>query len=457
MDRIARHLPGSLGRLILELASGEGQRARSGRGAVLAFAIRILSAGIAFVSQVLLARWMGSFEFGVFTYAWVWVAILGTLCTLGFSTSVVRFLPQYREAGDLAHLRGFLRFGRALALASGIACMAIGGALLLAADGALDRPYLVPLGLSLIGLPAFALTDFQDGVGRAQGWLGLALLPPYVLRPVLLIVFIAASIGLGHGRDAVTAAAAAVAATWIAAALQFVLQRRRMARQLAPGPCRRQPKAWFAVSLPLLLLDGFTLLMLNLDVLLLNLFVTPDRIGIYFAAARTISLVSFVHFAVTAVAMPQFARLHAAGDGPGIFAHLKATQRWCLAPAAAGAVLLLLLGKPLLALFGAEFTAAYPVMVILAAGLLIRALGGPAQSLLVVAGHQQAAALILLAAVLLNAGLCLALIPRFGLAGAAAATAAAFAFESLATLAVAYRHCGSSLPAAGESHGAPAG
>ena len=38
---------------------------------VIAFPIRIVSAVIAFVSQVLLARWMGSFEYGIFVLVWV--------------------------------------------------------------------------------------------------------------------------------------------------------------------------------------------------------------------------------------------------------------------------------------------------------------------------------------------------------------------------------------------------
>jgi O-antigen/teichoic acid export membrane protein len=82
------------------------------------------------------------------------------------------------------------------------------------------------------------------------------------------------------------------------------------------------------------------------------------------------------------------------------------------------------------------------VMFILAAGLLVRALAGPAQSLLVVAGLQNLAAMVLAATVAINAGLCLLLIPPFGIKGAAIATAVAFAFEALATLVIAQSYFG---------------
>ena len=62
----------------------------------------MVSAVIAFVSQVLLARWMGSFEYGIFVLVWTTMVIVGNLACLGFHTSVIRFIPEYREKGMLA-------------------------------------------------------------------------------------------------------------------------------------------------------------------------------------------------------------------------------------------------------------------------------------------------------------------------------------------------------------------
>ena len=41
------------------------------------FLIRVASALLAFGSQILFARWMGSFEFGIYVYVWTWVLLLG--------------------------------------------------------------------------------------------------------------------------------------------------------------------------------------------------------------------------------------------------------------------------------------------------------------------------------------------------------------------------------------------
>ena len=47
---------------------------------------------IAFVSQVLLARWMGSFDYGIFVLVWTAMIIAGNLSCLGFHTSIIRRL-----------------------------------------------------------------------------------------------------------------------------------------------------------------------------------------------------------------------------------------------------------------------------------------------------------------------------------------------------------------------------
>ena len=41
------------------------------------FLIRVASALLAYGLQVLFARWMGGFEFGIYVYVWTWVLLIG--------------------------------------------------------------------------------------------------------------------------------------------------------------------------------------------------------------------------------------------------------------------------------------------------------------------------------------------------------------------------------------------
>src|ERR1700686_3142549 len=81
------------------------------------FLMRVGNAVLALGTQVLLARWMGSFEFGIYIYVWTWVLMIGALSDLGLSSAARRFIPEYIEMKALDRLRGFLAGSRWLAFA----------------------------------------------------------------------------------------------------------------------------------------------------------------------------------------------------------------------------------------------------------------------------------------------------------------------------------------------------
>jgi O-antigen/teichoic acid export membrane protein len=93
-------------------------------------------------------------------------------------------------------------------------------------------------------------------------------------------------------------------------------------------------------------------------------------------------------------------------------------------------------------LFGKGFTGGYHLMFIFAIGMLARASIGPAERFMVMLGEQRACALIAAAAFAVNLGLCLALVPPFGVEGAAISITTAFVLETALIFLVARRKLG---------------
>jgi O-antigen/teichoic acid export membrane protein len=444
-----RLLPGWLARLALPIAHRvdsvlltPDERGQAGRLSLLAFAIRIASAIIAFASQVFLARWMGGFEYGIFVLVWMTMVILGSLSCLGFQTSVIRFIPEYRETGRVAHLRGILRTSQLFVLLASCVIAALGAlGIWLMSDG-MAQYYLIPFYLGLVCLPMIAMSEVAEGTARAHNWGNLALMPIYILRPLLILLFMGGALLAGYEATAETAVIAAILATLVSTLYQVLATSFHIGRDLPAGPRKVEFRHWVLVSLPIFMAEGFFFVLTNVDVLLVGYFLQPNDVGIYFATVKTLALVHFVYFAVKAGAAQRYAQYAHGGQFDRLSAFARDTVAWTFWPSLLMGLALLAVGQPLLMLFGQEFVAGYPLLFPLVAGLIVRAAVGPAESLLTMSGYQKVCAAIFGVTLAANIALTATLIPFLGLWGVAVATALAICLEALLLALVIWRKLG---------------
>jgi O-antigen/teichoic acid export membrane protein len=395
------------------------------------FLIRVVNALLAFGSQILFARWMGSFHFGIYVYVWTWVLLLGQLIDLGLGTAAQRFIPEYRERQLPALLRGFVSGSRWLALGIAIGITALGAVAVHLLEPWLGQELIIPLYLACVIMPAYALTNVQEGIARSYDWVGVAMMPAYVVRQLLLTVLMAAAYLEYLPMNAITAMTVASVAVWLPTLGQLIAMNRRLRQRIEVGPKSYDFKRWVVTALPILMVGCFYSLLAYSDVLILQYFRTPDEVAIYYAAAKTLALVSFIYYSVSITTAHRFSTYHVIGDRKRLAAFIAQSVKWTFWPSLAATALLLVCGRPILRLFGPSFAEGYHLMFILAVGLLARASVGPMERLMNMLGQQVMCAFVYATAFSLNVGLCFALIPHFGMAGAAAATASALVLESL--------------------------
>jgi O-antigen/teichoic acid export membrane protein len=412
------------------------------RAASLAFLIRVGSAGVVYFGQIVLARLMGTSEFGIYAYAWTWVVVIGALADFGLGVASQRFIPEYSERKTSAFVWGYVALARKMALAFATCIAVLGAVLITLAQPWLNHYVVLPLYGACAVLPLFGLTVVQDGISRAFGWVNLALLPPYMVRPALVVGIMVLAVAAGLPADAATAMGAAFVASAVAVGGQWLVLDRWIASKLPRETKAYDRKRWLSAAVPIFIVGGIFTLLTNIDVLVLQEFRPPDEVAVYFAATKTLALVAFVHFSISAAVAHKFAEYNAAGDRAQLTAFIRSAIRWTFWPSLAAIVLMLMFGKPMLWLFGPKFVDGYPLMWILAGGLLARAAVGPVESLLNMLGEQKACAMVYGAACATSLTLCLVLIPRFGLTGAATATSTALVVESILLFLVAKRRLG---------------
>ena len=284
--------------------------------------------------------------------------------------------------------------------------------------------------------------QMQDGIARSYNWIHVALLPPFVVRHVLMLTIVLAAYLLNFPATAEVAATAVAVAMMLTVVGQTFVLNRKLKRAVPPGPKTYEVKTWLSVSLPILIVEGFYLLLTNVDIVLLQHFRTPDDVAVYYAAAKTLALISFVHFAVSAAVGHRFSEYHVTEDHDRLKEILADSIRWTFWASLAACVVMLAMGRPLLSLFGLRFVDGFQLMLILAVGLMARASVGPVERLLNMLGEQRVCAAVYATAFVLNLVLCIVLIPRIGVNGAAVATSTALIVESILLFVVTKRRLG---------------
>ena len=400
------------------------------RTALTAYSIRVGSAGIAYLVQIALARWLGAHHYGVYVMVWTWVLILGHIATLGLSVIPELFIPTYTQNNQPALLRGYTAYVRVATFLSAAFVGLIGYLGLQFFGSALEAYYLWPLYLAFICLPFFTITETFDGISRCYNAAGIALGPPYLLRPLLIVAFMAIGHMLGAEPTATNAMKAALLACIVAAALQSVLVTRLLSKNVAPGPRVFEQSRWLKAALPLFLAEAARVLLQNIDVLAVARFEEPTAVAIYFAVTKTLALAIFVNFAIAAAVSHRFTEYHVSGDTARLKAFIAQSSLWSFAATLIAVILMLSIGQGFLYLFGPAYTSGFPLMFVLGGGILVRSMIGPADRLLGLLGHQILLAKIVAATLCLAAALLFILVPLYGTMGAAIAMSGASLFET---------------------------
>jgi O-antigen/teichoic acid export membrane protein len=393
------------------------------RGAAGGLAVNSLAALLLFGLQLLLARVMTVTSLGIFFYVLSWLGVLVLLATAGLDAALVRFVPVYLAGRAYEKLCGLISWSsRFVFFSSGVVALCLISLVNHRHDAASEEIYRTFIvGAAL--LPLWALINLRESCLRGFKSVIQARLSNAIVRPVLLS-FVVWVVFMWRGAlPATTVMAGQVLAAFAALCVATYLQNHKLPVAKAAKPDAHSKRDWLATAIPLMALAGMYALLNDVDKIMLGLLSSVEEVGLYTVAARISTLLLFAMQAVEIVAAPMVAEFHATrshNDFQGIVSRTAALVAALSMPLVLG---ILLLGKPLLSLFGAEFIAAYPALLFLIGGHTVALLAAPAGFLLTMTGYQNQGMRILVGITILNILLNIPAIHFYGMQGAAAATA----------------------------------
>lgn len=390
--------------------------------------LKVAFVGLSLAVTVLLARILGPESYGVYAFAFAVVMLLAIPVQAGLPTLLVREVARYEESGSRALMRGLVRRANqavaGLALAIGLAAAAVS---VLFGDR-LSAEQARTFAWALALLPLIGLGNVRGAVLRGLRRVVQGQLPEQIVRPGLFVAALGAFLVLG--RELTSSLAMALHAG--AALLAFLVGALLLIRAL-PGEVRRarpayRTRSWLGSLMPLTLLSGIQLVNSQADIVLLGVLASPEDVGVYRVATQAALLVIFALTAVNLVLAPHLARAYSARDRAELQNLATWSARIVLVTALPVAVALIAFGRPILSLvFGDAYTAGAGALAILCIGQLTNAAAGSVGLILNMTGHEQDTVRGVALAAVINVVLNVALIPPFGIEGAAVATAVSLA------------------------------
>jgi O-antigen/teichoic acid export membrane protein len=430
----------------------DGRLAEVARGGLL----NLAGAGVAGLGTValtlIITRSFTEAAAGAFFTAMSLFLIIEAVASLGAATGTVYFIARLRALGQDHRIPEVVRTAtRPVAVVSVAAAVAL---VLLAAPaarlllhgqlghaGARPAEVAAELRALALALPFAAMLDTVLGASRGYRSMGPTVVVDRIGRPILQL----AGIGVAAAAGSTALLAPLWALPYVPAACAVWLWFRRIQRRAGPAspaspaspvrPASREPLRFWRFTGPRGLAALAQITIQRIDIVLVAIIRGPAEAAVYTAATRFLVAGQFGNQAISMAAQPRFTEMFAQGDHRGANRVYQATTAWLILLTWPLYLLAVSFGPQIITVFGHSYRAGATVMVILGLTMLLATGCGQVDMVLVTTGRSSWSLINGLLAVVVNVGLDVALIPRYGITGAAIGWSAAIIITNLMPLA----------------------
>jgi O-antigen/teichoic acid export membrane protein len=249
------------------------------------------------------------------------------------------------------------------------------------------------------------------------------------------VVLLGAAAVVVVGADPVLVAGAYVLSNWIAAiaAVYFLVRYTPILdSSLGWTPKYRE---MLVFSLPLMTTTGLSFILGNTDTLMLQYFLGSEDVGVYDIGYTIAQMLTVGVGSLSYLFLPNVSSLHSEGKIEEITHLYKLVTKWVVFITIPPYLILVFFSGEIISIFGNEYAAGVPYLLILASAYFINAVTGPDKTILTSAGDTRFILYVNVFTAALNIVLNLSLILAYGAIGAAIASAV-----SLVSVHVLYCH-----------------
>ncbi|MBE0428982.1 MAG: flippase [Thermoleophilia bacterium] len=423
-----------------EISNGPpGPQAKTGylphiaRGAAINFSGIFGRALIVYVYTFILARLMAPEQLGEFFLMFTVINLVALAAVAGLDFGILRYVALYAGVGELGSAKKVVKGAVLLGLATSVTLMII---LWLSAP-AINRILFDDSNVAVNGIRIFAIAiplmvcaRLFNATTQGMHQMRFQVYANDIGEQVSKLLLAGTALILGAGLIGVVLANVTAVAIGLMMAATFalwVLFRRPETAESSEKPVANLVK----YSVPLAATTVLMALIMWIDTLLLGYFSTSTNVGYYAVAAKVALVSARILTAFAAVFSPVISDLWNRRQGEELNILFKTVSRWIFTMTYPIFLVLAVFADPVLSIFGADFVVASTAMIMIAFGQLVTASTGTASMMLLMSGRSRLELVNVLIILVFDVIMCILLIPRFGLAGAAFANMASFSLVNM--------------------------
>ena len=390
---------------------------------LMVFIIRVSAMFLSYIMSFILTHAIGASGFGSYSYAFAWVSVLNCFTVLGFDNVLVREISIYNGQEKWKYMKGLFLWSSIFS--TGISILISMLVLIISFSFGFpeNSEMRLPMMIAMVSLPFFSFIAILQSTLQGLNKIALGQFFGNILR---ILLFIALTIiyffALKYQLSSQKAVWLHVFATIFSCIIFIIIFLKNAPLKIIKTSASFEKKKWTIMAFGFLVLSSVNAINSQTDTILLGAMKSAEEVGIYNIANKLSALIIFSLAIVNLILSPKISNLYSKGEHEKLQELITKGSRISFLLALPVCFLLIFFGKWLLILFGKEFIAGYAALFILCIGQLINLLSGSVGNILIMTHNEKYVIICLAVGALINILLNLALIPEYGIQGAAIAS-----------------------------------
>lgn len=400
----------------------------------------ITGKGLDYLLVLLLARHLQPTQYGVYTTAFIFTAMMVTVSRFGLDSGTTHFVSRALSEDRERELAGvyLLAIGTTVVTAALVAGAAIAAAPWIS-EAVFDSEQVTVLTIFFASVPFRILLQVSLSLFDGFNDMGTRVTFEVARDGLQVLVVLALTLLEASMVTIVLGVVLVIVCMGVVSAVSALERLRRFGPVVDIGRIRTVAREMFAYSVPLWLVAIANLGRNWVDVLLLSYLTTSDIVGIYQIAWTLAGAFSVLLVAFATPFFPMASRLYAQSEFGQLKRLFQLVTRWINLLVLPVFLFSFVFAEPIITLFfGSEYAAAVPIARVSLVGMFIHVSAGNNIALLKGLDNTRLYLYVATGTLVVNIALNLLLIPEYGGVGAAAATAFSLGLLNAAILSYVY-------------------